>query len=455
MRESSTVEFKREFTEDLKYAVVAFANSDGGKLYIGIEDDGRIRGVDQGEELIARVSNMIRDTVKPDVSMFVQYEILSLEEKEVLLLQVSRGTGRPYYLQGKGIRPQGVYIRQGAASVPASETNILHMIKETSGDRFEEARAINQQLTFQKTWDYFRKKEIEFGEAQLRSLNFQDEDNMYTNLAMLFSDQCVSSIKMAVFEGSKKTVFRDRREFTGSILHQLEEAYGFIHKYNRNRSEFRGLERVDRQDYPEEAIREALLNAIVHRDYAVRGSTLISIFDDRIEFVTLGGLVRGIAFSDLMLGVSVLRNERLGQILYRLKLIEAYGTGMLKIQESYQGEQRKPEIKVAENSFKVILPNRNFEHAADIPALKEKVGKYRVLHEESREEKILKLLMRKSSIYRKEVEDELSVSQATAVLLIRSLVEKGILQNVSGGKYSRYELGLEGEKILKKMIENL
>ena len=103
MRESSTVEFKREFTEDLKYAVVAFANSEGEKLYIGIEDDGKIRGVDQGEDLIVRVSNMIRDTVKPDVSMFVQYEILSLEEKEVLLLQVSRGTGRPYYLQGKGI----------------------------------------------------------------------------------------------------------------------------------------------------------------------------------------------------------------------------------------------------------------------------------------------------------------------------------------------------------------
>ena len=132
---------------------------------------------------------------------------------------------------------------------------------------------------------------------------------------MLLSDQCVHTIKPAVFDGSKKTVFRDRRELTGSLLKQSEDAFSYIDQYNRTRAEFNGLERTDRRDYPTEALRETLLNAVVHRDYATSSPTLISIFDDRIEFVSLGGLVRGITFNDIMPGVSVLRNQHLDKLL--------------------------------------------------------------------------------------------------------------------------------------------
>ena len=96
------------------------------------------------------------------------------------------------------------------------------MIRETSGDRYEDARSLNQQLTFDATAAYFARGEIPFGENQMRSLNMIGEDGTYTNLAMLLSDQCVHTIKLAVFEGSKKTVFRDRRELTGSLLKQVE-----------------------------------------------------------------------------------------------------------------------------------------------------------------------------------------------------------------------------------------
>ena len=147
----------------------------------------------------------------------------------------------------------------------------------------------------------------------------------------MLSDQCVHIIKLAVFEGSWKSVFRDRAELSGSLLKQLEDAYAYIDRYNRIRAEFEGLDRIDRRDYPADALREALLNAIVHRDYSVSVSTLISIFDDRIEFVTIGGLIRGISYDDIMLGVSALRNRHLANVFYRLKLIEAYGTGLLKI----------------------------------------------------------------------------------------------------------------------------
>lgn len=163
-QENKTTEFKREYTDDLKYAVVALANTDGGKIYVGINDDGSVQGVQNTDGTMLRITNMIRDAIRPDMTMFTECTVEEVDSKTVIILNVQRGTARPYYLSGKGIRPEGVYIRQGASSVPASETAILNMIKETSGDRYEDARSLNQQLTFEKATGYFAKRNIPFGE---------------------------------------------------------------------------------------------------------------------------------------------------------------------------------------------------------------------------------------------------------------------------------------------------
>lgn len=433
MMESKTVEYKREYIDDIKYTVVAFANTDGGKLYIGMEDDGRVYGVSDPDDTMLRVTNMVRDAIRPDVTMFTEVYVTDMENKPVVVVNVQRGTARPYYLAAKGVRPEGVYVRQGSSSVPASETAILNMIRETSGDRYEDARSLNQQLTFEATAAYFARKEVPFGEKQMRTLNMIGEDGTYTNLAMLLSDQCVHTIKLAVFEGSKKTVFRDRRELTGSLLKQVEEAFSYIDQHNRTRAEFSGLERVDNRDYPTEALREALLNAVVHRDYAISSPTLISIFDDRIEFVSIGGLVRGISYEDIMLGVSVLRNQHLANVFYRLKLIEAYGTGMLKINECYADNESKPLIEVTSNAFKVSLPNRNYAVEDSINNSKDKEA--RITH---KHQAVLQLLNSQKSISRKDIENILKVSQATAVLLIRNMLKEGIIERMGKGRNVRY-----------------
>ena len=442
MLENKTTEFKREYMDDIKYAVIAFANTDGGKIYIGMHDDGTVKGLDDVDETMLRLTNMIRDVVRPDITMFMECDVEIIDEKKVVVLTIQRGTARPYYLHGKGVRPEGVYVRQGASSVPASETAILNMIKETSGERYEDGRSINQQLTFQKTASYFKKKNVEFGEKQKRTLNMISEDGTYSNLGMLLSDQCSHTIKMAVFEGSKKSVFRDRRELSGSLLEQLEEAYAYIDHFNRTRAEFVGLDRIDKRDYPSEALREALLNAIVHREYAMSGSTLISIFDDRIEIITIGGLVRGISFDDIMLGVSVLRNEHLANVFYRLKLIEAYGTGMLKINESYADYEVKPKIEVTNHAFKITLPNTNFV-LHDTNSEIQKTVPVKESLEKTREEMVIGLFEHRDSIVRKDVEDILKVSQATAILILRKMVKQEIILKEGSGKCLRYYLNVK------------
>lgn len=439
MFEGNVVEFKREYTDDIKYTVIAFANTDGGKIYLGINNDGSVCGVSNVDDTMLRVTNMVRDTVRPDVTMFMNCNVDVMDGKQIVVVTIQRGTARPYYLHGKGVRPEGVYVRQGSSSVPASEAAILRMIKETSNDSYEDERSLNQELTFEKTAEYFAQKGLGFGDAQKRTLNIIGTDGTYTNLGMLLSDQCVHTVKLAVFEGSNKIVFKDRKELSGSLFEQLEGAFSYIDNFNRTRAEFAGLYRIDTRDYPTEALREALLNAIVHKDYGFSASILISIFDNRIEIVTVGGLVHGITFDDIMLGVSALRNQHLANVFYRLKLIEAYGTGLLKINEAYSEHYVKPRIEVTDNAFKITLPNVNFEKEGRVVS-EAHTGQQQFINNVTRKKLILNLFKTKQEITRKDIQDALKVSQATAILVARDLVERGVLEKVGNGRMLRYRL---------------
>jgi ATP-dependent DNA helicase RecG len=434
-------EFKREYTEEIKKTIIAFANTKGGTLFIGINNDKTIAGVKDPEETLLQVTNVIRAAVKPDITMFVECRAEKVQKKDVVVVSVQKGTSCPYYLAGKGIRPEGVFVRQGASSVPASETAILNMIKETDGAQYEEARSLNQDLTFMEAQRFFKDKDVPFGAKHYKTLHLQTTDGIYTNLGLLLSDQSIHTVKLAVFEGLEKEVFKDRREFSGSLLKQLEDIYQYLDMYNHIHAEVKGLYRHDRRDYPEEALKEALLNVLVHRDYAYSSSTLISIFEDRMEFVSIGSLVKGISIDDIEMGVSVLRNEFLASVFYRLRLIEAYGTGIPKILNSYSDCARKPRIQVSSNAFKITLPNRN------ITVYNPEDSKISFSVHENRyflypkEKKIIILLEERGDIDRKDVEAALGVSQAMAVRYLRGLVEKGAIIAVGGGRSTRYTLG--------------
>jgi len=427
--EGLNIEYKREYVDDIKKTVIAFANTNGGVLYIGIDDDGSVRGVGESDTIILKVTNAIRDSIKPDITLFTTCETKIIEEKAVVVLTVQKGTASPYYLAGKGIRPEGVYVRQGASSVPATETAILKMIKETDGENYEELRSLNQELTFDTMYKEFKEANIKLEDAQMKTLKIIGEDDLYSNLGLLISEQCIHTVKLAVFEGTTKGVFKDRYEFSGSLLKQLREGYALIDRYNRTRAEFEGLTRVDIREYPQVAIREALLNSIVHREYSFSGSTLVSIFDNRIEIVTVGGLIKGISKDDILLGVSILRNKNLANIFYRLKLIEAYGTGIAKIIESYESYTVSPKIEITDNAFKITLPNT---------LLTRQVSREKIITQS--EQQVLDEFITKDILKRKDIEKALSISQPMAVKLLRSLLDKSVIERLGSGKNTYYKL---------------
>ncbi len=427
--ESEVIELKSKVISDICKEIIAFANSKGGTLYIGIEDNGKIIGVDDVDQVTLQLSNMVRDSIKPDVTMFVRYETLSIETKNVIAVTVQKGTDRPYYLGSKGLKPTGVFVRNGTSTDPATDTAIRRMIKETDGDSFETMRSLEQNLTFKTTEEQFHKRNIEFTPTKMQTLGIISQDGIYSNVALLLSDQCSHTIKAATFAGSDKTVFQDRREFTGSLFQQMEEMYSYLNLRNQTRSTFEGLYRNDIRDYPEEALREALLNSLVHRDYSYSASTLISVYDDRIEFVSVGGLPTGIVLEDIMLGLSVCRNPKLAAIFYRLELIEAYGTGMPKIMKAYAGTGLEPKIEVTNNAFKITLPNRNISTSIEINKTNTSL---------TTEDCILKLITSSGYVVRSDIDKLLNVSQSTANRILKRMVKEGLIQQIGSGKNTKY-----------------
>lgn len=476
--EGLEIEYKREYVDNFKYSVIAFANTKGGAIYFGINDDGSVCGVQNPDETMLKITNVIRDSISPDITLFTKCSAINIEGKTVVKLEVFRGVRRPYYLSSKGIRPEGVFVRQGASSSPASQDAILQMIKESSGFVFENELSLNQNLTFEYCEKFFRSKNIEFEQNNKKSLGFLTPEGTYTNLALLFSDQCPHIIKAAVFQGSVKALFKNRKEFSGPILQQLDEAYSFLDLNNQTSAEIRGLNRIDTQSYPQDALREVLLNMIIHRDYSVQSPALISIFDDRMEFVSIGGLVPELSFDDILLGVSVARNKNLANVFYRLGLVESYGIGIPKINESYAEYSLAPKIEVSTHAFKVTLPNINFIKEQKTLFVSERAPKYSAsaqnafgsqmspfaIHSQraqsfqnqqyssqnqfvqysqfgagsqylqNRDLSVLSLFNQKKYIFRKDVEEFLNTSQPNAVLILRRLLSEGKIKKIGSGK---------------------
>ena len=421
--ETENIEFKVKYTEDLYKEIIAFANTDGGTVYIGIDNNGNVVGVDNLDEEYTKVTNGIRDAIMPDVTMFIKY---SIDDGKIIKISVGEGAYKPYYLKGKGLKPNGVYVRQGTSSVQATFDKIRDMIKNTDGDEYEQMRSMEQEFTFENAKKAFNKYGVEFEENKYRTLGIKTQDGIFTNLATILSDQCKHTIKIAVFDDESNTIFKDNKEFDGSIFKQLEEAYSYLALCNKTEYVISGLERIEISEYPQIALREALVNAIVHRDYSYSGSIIINVNQSQMEFISIGGLPVGLSYEDIMNGISQPRNKRLADIFHRLHLVEAYGTGIRRIFKNYENSQEKPKIEITQNSFKLILPNmRN------------------VLSDKSstlspQEQEIIKYVTKNGSISDGEIQTLLNIKKTRAYILIKAMKEKNLLYAQGRGENKRY-----------------
>ncbi len=359
-KESKNVELKRELTKNITKEVIAFANTEDGVIYIGVEDDGNVIGVENPEKVEESVGSMIRDSISPDLTTCTEISIIKESSKSVICVEVQSGTRKPYYLKSSGMKSSGVFVRHGTSSAPASDDVIRDLIVESDGKAYDKMRSLNQDLTFEYAEEFFRKQDILFGDAEKRTLKLINDNSFFTNAGLLLSDQCDHIIKCAVAGQDSSERFRDRQQFGGSIIKQLQDSLAYINLSNQTKSTIGELLREDSLSYPKEAIREALLNAVIHRDYDMSSPIIVNIFPDEIEIISLGSVHKGLTFEDISSGVSHCRNEVIANVFYRLGLIEMYGTGIRTILKSYADFDKKPEFTLNPKSFIAKLPNRNF-----------------------------------------------------------------------------------------------
>lgn len=313
------------------------------------------------------------------------------------------------------------------------------MIKLSDSAVFENMRSVEQDLSFTAAQNAFSKYGVDFGEDKFVALGIRSlSNNLYTNLAWILSDQCRHSVKIAVFIDDANVEFQDAKEFGGSIFTQLEDSFQYLMLCNRTSSIIKGLERIDLPDYPEAAIREALLNALVHRDYSFSGSIIINVNGSCMEFISIGGLIPGLSEEDIRSGISQLRNRNLAKIFHRLKLIESYGTGIRRIFHLYKDCEESPRLEITGNTFKIILPNMNSsskeEQGLELSHSR-KAGRIT-----AQMKTVLEYLSEYGEMGDEDLQELLKIKRTRCYVLTKQMQDADLIEFIGRGNSRRYKL---------------
>ena len=374
-RESKTLEFKREFNnsnkEKILQTIIAFANGSGGNLIFGIDDDRKIIGVANPFELEEKLSNITFDSIKPTIR--IDPVFTTEQDKTLVIIKVPLGIETPYYQKNKGLE-KGTYIRVGSTTRLAGKEIIKSLQlrgENISYDSQVDYRFSKDDVDFPRIKKVFKeKKDIQIKEEHLFMFNLlaKRDEKIYPTVAgmLLFPkkeyiEYDFAQIKCAHFKGNTKEIFIDKAEFRGSIIDQIESALKFLKSNIKLSAVIGDVYREEKYEYPIPALREAIVNAVTHRNYLLKGQDIkVAVFDNRIEISSPGDLPAGYSVDDIgKMDFSKLRNITIGRIFSELKIIEQWGRGfsnIIKLCKQY--ENIVPEFKEELMQFKIIFWNK-------------------------------------------------------------------------------------------------
>ena len=349
MKESRELELKATITNTFLKTVSAFSNYNTGKIIFGVDDNGKIIGLENIEELCLDLENKINDNISPKPD----FKFIKDTKKNIITLIVEEGINKPYLYKGKA------YKRNDTSTVEVDKIELSRLTLLGLNLYYEELKARNQNLEFS-----ILKKELEeklslknFSKDVLKTLNLYDDKNGYNNAAEFFADKnTFSGVDIAKF-GKNINEILDRNLFVNiSVISQYQKTLEIFNRYYKY-EQISGSERREKELIPEKAFRETIANALIHRTWDVNSNVRISMYEDKIEVSSPGGLPSGISEKEYLNGqISQLRNPILANIFFRLKYVEMFGTGIRRINESYKDYAVKPAFEIFENLIKITLP---------------------------------------------------------------------------------------------------
>ena len=357
--ESNVVELKSKLIDEVKNEIIAFLNTKGGKIYVGVNDDGTINESfleENRDALSLKLASWLQEAFYPLPSNLVTFDF---DEDGVLEIDVEEGNNKPYYLREKGPKPSGVYKRVGTSIRKCSEDEILKMIMDSKAYDYESDISDNQDLTFRFLSKFCDEHEIDFGDKQMVTLGLRRANGAYTNLGLLLSDESPVCVKVAEYDGQMN--FKLKKTFEGSLLKALLDTQEQAERMNDVSAVIDRVswKRIETPSYPGNSLREIILNAFCHTNYFIRSNIKVEFYKDKAKITSPGGLYKT-TLEDVLKGVQTYRNERLVHLLDKLGLIENYGTGIARTLNAYKGTGREPEFYDSKNFFIVYLPNLNY-----------------------------------------------------------------------------------------------
>ena len=414
MRETRTLEFKETITNTFLKTVSAFSNYDGGTIFFGVDDDGNIKGLPDVKQACLDIENKINDSItpQPDYTLEVQ------NNDQTIKLTVKSGLQKPYLYKSKA------YKRNDTATIEVDTLEFSRLVLDGKNIRFEELPCKDQELSFEILHRKLKETvRIEnFDKDTLKTLNLYDDVNGFNNAAGLLADKNhFPGIDIVKF-GENISIIQKRSTFENiSVLEVYEKAIDVFRDYYQYEV-IQGADRKKMEKVPEAAFREAIANALIHRVWDVNSQIRVSMFDDRIEIVSPGGLPSGITEEEYLAGkLSVLRNRNLANVFYRLGFVEIFGTGITRIKQLYAESLIKPDFEVSENAIEIVLPI--FEKNADLT--EDEIVIYKLLS---------KTMLKPIS----EVAPYVPFGKSKTIKLLKEMCQKGVIAVEGKGKGTKY-----------------
>lgn len=373
--ETRKLEFKEKFTEKSKIlkTIIAFSNGAGGELIIGVTDKEReVVGVKNPLELEEKISSMIYDSITPMISPYIS--IIDINGKKIIHIQVMGGTNKPYFIKSIGIK-DSTFIRIGSTTRKASQEIIEELRREAHGYSYEEeiipSLSINdldknaiKYFLHEINVDHLDKDVL----TKWHILRKNNGDYFPTVLSIIFfgnpglSKYDYYNIRISKFNGSDYNDIAESKEFTIPLFPKINEITAVLKSYVKRTSVLDGARRVEKTIIPEFALREIIINAIVHMDYSIKSSIKINVFDDKVEVVNPGILFGNLDIEDLGKGISECRNRKLVKIFRKFGFMEELGTGIKRIINLFSEQNLKPPVfKEQGRYFKAILPQEKYD----------------------------------------------------------------------------------------------
>lgn len=416
MRETRILEFKETVTNTFLKTVSAFSNYDGGEILFGVDDDGNIKGLSNVKQACLDIENKINDSISPQPNYTLEIQ----NSNQTIKLNVKSGLQKPYLYKSKA------YKRNDTSTIEVDTLEFSRLVLEGKNIRFEELPYKDQKLSFEILQSNLKEKiQIEtFNKDTLKTLNLYDDVNGFNNAAGLLADKNhFPGIDIVKF-GENISIIQKRITFENtSVLDIYEKALNVFRDYYQYEV-IQGADRKMVEKIPEAAFREAIANTLIHRVWDVDLQIRVSMFDDRIEVVSPGGLPSGITEDEYLSGkLSVLRNRNLANVFYRLGFVEIFGTGITRIKQIYSEASVKPSFEVSENAIQIVLPI--YEENANLTEDEKVVYKF-----------LSKNMLKSMS----EIAPYISFGKSKTTKLLKDMEQKGVIAIEGKGKGTKYRI---------------